>query len=156
MDLLKEERKMTHIQECTTNARVAKRYNVTVFPRPIRKDGLVLRMTLMGAATNKLTPNWEGLFRVREEVGHGAFKLEHLDGRPIPRTWNASNDIFLLIDDHLDANSAANMLCAKNPKTHKRRPIPRAKNSKTHKRRSVPKEKILRPIRGDQCPGQKS
>ncbi|RDY10105.1 hypothetical protein CR513_05436, partial [Mucuna pruriens] len=60
---------MEHIRECIAKAKVPKRYNSTVFPRPIRKDDLVLRRTLMGAPTNKLTPNWEGLFRVREEVG---------------------------------------------------------------------------------------
>ncbi|RDX69805.1 hypothetical protein CR513_51039, partial [Mucuna pruriens] len=62
----------------------------------------------------------------------GAFKLEHLNERLIPRTWNAAT---------LRRYYMANMLCTKNPKTYKRRPMPR--------------EKILRPIRGGQCPGQK-
>ncbi|RDY14610.1 hypothetical protein CR513_00308, partial [Mucuna pruriens] len=52
-----EEREMAYIHEYTTKARVAKRYNSMVFPRPIRKDDLVLRRTLKGATTNKLTPN---------------------------------------------------------------------------------------------------
>ncbi|RDY03056.1 hypothetical protein CR513_13399, partial [Mucuna pruriens] len=41
------------------------------------------------ADNNKLTPIWEGPFRIIEEVGKGAYRLEHLDGRKIPRTWNA-------------------------------------------------------------------
>ncbi|RDX93273.1 Gag-Pol polyprotein, partial [Mucuna pruriens] len=89
LDLLLEEREMTHIRECATKARVAKRYNATVFPCPIRKDDLVLRRTLMGVDTNKLTPKWEGPFRVREEVGQGSFKLEHLNEKVVPRTWNS-------------------------------------------------------------------
>ncbi|RDX66760.1 hypothetical protein CR513_54447, partial [Mucuna pruriens] len=35
---------------------------------------------------NKLMPNWEGPFRVTESVGRGAYRLEHLDGQPIPQT----------------------------------------------------------------------
>ncbi|RDX91175.1 hypothetical protein CR513_26893, partial [Mucuna pruriens] len=57
---------------------VAKRYNSRVFPRLIQKDNLVLRRTLKGAATSKLTPNWEGPFRVRE------------DERLVPCTWNTT------------------------------------------------------------------
>ncbi|RDX93842.1 Retrovirus-related Pol polyprotein from transposon opus, partial [Mucuna pruriens] len=64
LDLLKEERKMALIHKCATKARMARRYNLTVFPRPIRKDNLVLRRTLMGTCMNKLTYNWEGSFRV--------------------------------------------------------------------------------------------
>ncbi|RDX69413.1 hypothetical protein CR513_51477, partial [Mucuna pruriens] len=64
LDLLQEERGMAYIRECVAKARVARNYNVIVFPRPIRKDDLVLRRTLVGAVTNKLMPNWEGPFRV--------------------------------------------------------------------------------------------
>ncbi|RDX87964.1 hypothetical protein CR513_30498, partial [Mucuna pruriens] len=49
-----------------------------------KKGDLVLRRTLKEVATNKLTPNWEGLFKVSEEVGQGALRLEHLDGRLVP------------------------------------------------------------------------
>ncbi|RDY11509.1 hypothetical protein CR513_03825, partial [Mucuna pruriens] len=35
MDLLQEEREMAHIQECSTKATVARRYNMTIFPRLI-------------------------------------------------------------------------------------------------------------------------
>ncbi|RDX69003.1 hypothetical protein CR513_51942, partial [Mucuna pruriens] len=43
------------------------------------------------AENNKLTPKWEGPFRVRKEVGRGAYSLETLKGKEIPRTWNASS-----------------------------------------------------------------
>ncbi|RDX75098.1 Gypsy retrotransposon integrase-like protein 1, partial [Mucuna pruriens] len=88
--MLQEEREMTYIRKCAAKDKVARIYNSTVFPRPIRKDDLVLGRTLIGAATNKLTSNWEGLFRVQEEVRHGAFRLEHLDGKVVPRTWNSA------------------------------------------------------------------
>ncbi|RDX87972.1 hypothetical protein CR513_30496, partial [Mucuna pruriens] len=55
---------MVHIREYATKARVVKRYNSTVFPRPLQKGDLVLKRILKGVATNKLTPNWEGPFRL--------------------------------------------------------------------------------------------
>ncbi|RDX66018.1 hypothetical protein CR513_55269, partial [Mucuna pruriens] len=45
---------------------------------------------LKGATTNKLTPNWDRPFRVREEVGQGAFKLEQLDRRLVSCTWSTT------------------------------------------------------------------
>ncbi|RDX83771.1 hypothetical protein CR513_35273, partial [Mucuna pruriens] len=47
----REKREMAHIRECVAKAKVVRRYNAIMFPRPIRKDDLVLRRTLMGAAT---------------------------------------------------------------------------------------------------------
>ncbi|RDX67644.1 hypothetical protein CR513_53454, partial [Mucuna pruriens] len=40
---------------------------------------------------NKLTPICEGPYRITEEVGRGAYRLEHLDNKKIPRTWNTMN-----------------------------------------------------------------
>ena len=36
----------------------------------------------------KLAPNWERPFRVKLNLSKGAYKLEMIDGKPIPRTWN--------------------------------------------------------------------
>ncbi|RDX93887.1 hypothetical protein CR513_23790, partial [Mucuna pruriens] len=84
LDLLQEEREMAHICEYAAKARVGKRYNSMVFPRPLQKGDLGPQ----GATTNKLTPNWERPFRVREDVKQGAFGLEQLDRKLVPHTWN--------------------------------------------------------------------
>jgi len=39
----------------------------------------------------KLAPNWEGPFRIIEDLQNEAYRLETLDGRIIPRTRNASH-----------------------------------------------------------------
>ncbi|RDX83979.1 hypothetical protein CR513_35035, partial [Mucuna pruriens] len=52
---------------------------------------LVLRKITRTVDNNKLTPDWEGPFKVIEEVGKGAYRLEHLDDKKIPQTWNALN-----------------------------------------------------------------
>ncbi|RDX72937.1 hypothetical protein CR513_47519, partial [Mucuna pruriens] len=79
INLLQDEREMAHICEYAAKARVAKRYNSTIFPYPLRQGDLVLKRVLKGATTNKLAPNWEGPYRAREDVGHGAFILEQLN-----------------------------------------------------------------------------
>ncbi|RDX92961.1 hypothetical protein CR513_24841, partial [Mucuna pruriens] len=77
LDLLQEVQEIAHIKEYAAKARVARRYD------------LVLRKATLRVEKNKLTPKWEGPFRIAESVGRGAYRLEHLDGRKIPRTWNA-------------------------------------------------------------------
>ena len=42
-------------------------------------------------ARGALTPNWEDPVRVSEAIGNRVYRLETLDGEPIPRTWNGDN-----------------------------------------------------------------
>ncbi|KAI3770603.1 hypothetical protein L6452_01743 [Arctium lappa] len=37
----------------------------------------------------KLSIKWEGSYRITEIVGKGGYRLQALDGRDIPRSWNA-------------------------------------------------------------------
>ena len=39
----------------------------------------------------KLAPTWEGPYRETAIVGAGAYYLEDLDERPLPRPWNVHN-----------------------------------------------------------------
>ena len=39
----------------------------------------------------KLAPTWEGPYRVTAIAGTGAYYLEDLDERPLPRQWNVHN-----------------------------------------------------------------
>ncbi|RDX81363.1 Tf2-11, partial [Mucuna pruriens] len=91
LDLLQEVRDIAHIKEYAVKRRVARKYDRRVVCTDFEEGDLVLRKTTLGAEKNKLTPKWEGPFKVSEKVGRGAYRLEHLDGRRIPRTWNTSN-----------------------------------------------------------------
>lgn len=71
--------------------RVARKYNSKVLPRSFVAGDLVLRRIHRNGSTGKLGANWEGPFRIKEEIGKGAFRLEELGGRSIPRTWNCSS-----------------------------------------------------------------
>ena len=39
----------------------------------------------------KLAQTWEGPYRVTTNAGVGAYYLEDLDERPLPRPWNVHN-----------------------------------------------------------------
>ena len=62
--------------------------------KPLALGDLVLRKVL-GAAKNpswgKLGPNWEGPYRITLVAGIGAYYLEDLDEKAIPRSWNVNN-----------------------------------------------------------------
>ncbi|RDX96551.1 hypothetical protein CR513_20784, partial [Mucuna pruriens] len=84
-----EVQEIAHIKEYAVNATVAKKYNERLIPRRFNIVDLVLRKITRKGESNKLSPLWEGPFRVIEEVGRGAYRLEQLDRKKIPRTWNA-------------------------------------------------------------------
>ncbi|XP_016196029.1 uncharacterized protein LOC107637096 [Arachis ipaensis] len=93
-DLVEETREMAHLSETALKQRIALRYNTKVLRRDFEERDLVLRCNDVGVPTpgeGKLAANWEGPYRIKEVLGKGAYKLERLDGKEIPRTWNAGN-----------------------------------------------------------------
>ncbi|RDY06411.1 hypothetical protein CR513_09605, partial [Mucuna pruriens] len=71
--------------------RAARKYNRKVIPRNFKTGDLVLKRITLSTDKNKLTPYWEGPFRIIEEVGQGAYLLENLEKKKLPRTWNAAS-----------------------------------------------------------------
>ncbi|XP_072052119.1 uncharacterized protein [Arachis hypogaea] len=93
-DLIDETREMAHLTETAIKQRMALRYNTKVIKREFEPNDLVLRRNDIGLPTpgeGKLAANWEGPYRIKKVMGKGAFKLERLDGKEVPRTWNADN-----------------------------------------------------------------
>ncbi|RDX65634.1 hypothetical protein CR513_55695, partial [Mucuna pruriens] len=84
-------REVVQIREYVIKARAAKQQCKKLSSLQFKSQDLVLRKFTWTADNNKLTPNWEGPFRVIERVGKEAYCLEHHDGKKIPRTWNALN-----------------------------------------------------------------
>lgn len=82
---------MAKIKEEDSNKRETKKYNTKVKPTSFQLGDLVLRQSVRVRATEKLSPNWEGSFQVKDVVGKGALKLEKLDGGKILRSWNKTN-----------------------------------------------------------------
>ncbi|RDX99673.1 Tf2-6, partial [Mucuna pruriens] len=91
LDLIQEVKEIAHIREYAIKARATRRYNQKVIPRSFKPGDLVLKKITMATNRNKLTPCWEGPFRVIYELGQGAYKLESLERKQLPRTWNATS-----------------------------------------------------------------
>lgn len=66
------------------------KYDSKVRPQKMQEGDLVLkRQTRISG--NKLSPTWEGPYRILKVLGQGAYHLEDLDGWRVPRSWNAAN-----------------------------------------------------------------
>jgi len=94
LDWTTERRERAAVRTEACKRMVARRYNAKVKPRSFVKGDLVWRKTndaRKKSTQGKLAPNWEGPFRVTESLHNGAYRLEHLSGKEIPNTWNASH-----------------------------------------------------------------
>ncbi|KAK3023914.1 hypothetical protein RJ639_043457 [Escallonia herrerae] len=94
LDLVEEARTQAHIRSVIVKQRVARYYNQKVRSKQFNEGDLVLRKLEVSnpkAATGKLSPNWEGPYRVIKVLMTGAYALGTLSGESIPRTWNAEN-----------------------------------------------------------------
>ncbi|GAV86578.1 hypothetical protein CFOL_v3_30008 [Cephalotus follicularis] len=94
LDLVEELKDKAAIKVATYQQRVSRYYNKKVNPRPLREGDLVLRNSAIADPTGtrgKLAPNWEGPYKVKRMLRPGKFKLETLEGREIPRAWNAEH-----------------------------------------------------------------
>ncbi|KAK3038912.1 hypothetical protein RJ639_027540 [Escallonia herrerae] len=94
LDLLDDVRAQALDRMISTKQRVARFYNRRVRIRIFRVGDLVLRKLEVSdpkAAVGKLSPNWEGPYKISKVLRPGAYSLETLSGEAIPRTWNADN-----------------------------------------------------------------
>ena len=69
-------------------------YDKNIKPRSFQVGDLVLRKVVSNtrnANDGKLGPNWEGPYKVVSLAGIGAYRLEDIDGKPVPRPWNICN-----------------------------------------------------------------
>ncbi|KAK3026891.1 hypothetical protein RJ639_041360 [Escallonia herrerae] len=94
LDLLDDVRAQALDRVISTKQRVVRFYNRRVRMRIFRVGDLALRKLGVSnpkAAVGKLSPNWEGPYKMSKVLRPGAYSLETLSGEAIPRTWNADN-----------------------------------------------------------------
>ncbi|XP_019420646.1 PREDICTED: uncharacterized protein LOC109330824 [Lupinus angustifolius] len=91
LDWIEEKRDRARIRETIVKQRATEKYNRTVVPRDFETNSLVLKRADIEKTKGKLAPNWEGLYRVTSKTSKGAYKLEDLAKKKIPRTRNATN-----------------------------------------------------------------
>jgi hypothetical protein len=94
LDLLEERRDLAVVQLASYQQRMKREHDKNIKPRVFQIGDLVLRKVMTNtrkANEGKLGLNWEGPYKVISLVGVGSYRLEDLDGKPIPRPWNICN-----------------------------------------------------------------
>ncbi|KAL0311123.1 UNVERIFIED_CONTAM: hypothetical protein Sangu_2407000 [Sesamum angustifolium] len=91
LDFVEEVKERASVRAAMYKARMAKAYNSKVRPKNFQVGDLVLRKAEASGPKEKLDSNWEGPNKETEIVGTGAYKLQQMDGRNIPHTWNIAN-----------------------------------------------------------------
>ena len=84
-------RELAHIKEIARKQQVAQRYNAWVKERKFAAGDLILRRASIGnknTRDGKLAANWEGPYRISQTTESGAYALETLTGKALPRTFN--------------------------------------------------------------------
>ncbi|CAJ2665934.1 unnamed protein product [Trifolium pratense] len=88
LDLVEEIRTGASLKEATLKQKIAARHDTKVIKRDFEVGSLVLRRNA-DSQGGKLAPNWEGPYRVIDKTENGAYYLEDLRGKKLPRPWNA-------------------------------------------------------------------
>jgi len=91
LDLIDEAREEAKIKAEAVKRRVERQYSCKVKLRQFQVGDLVMRKAHPYELENKLSSKWTGPFRVTKAKANGSYKLETLEGGPIPRSWNAAN-----------------------------------------------------------------
>ena len=92
IDTVDELRQTAKLRMASYQQRIARSYNKHVHIRLFRVGDMVLRKTFQNTTdptAGKFADTWEGPYFIDAVVGKGAYQLSTLDGRQIPRTWNA-------------------------------------------------------------------
>ena len=77
LDLLPEFREKAQIRNLAAKQRATIKYNANLCPRSFAKGGLVWRMASgVRKMDGKFSVNWDDPYRIREDAGGGAYKLE--------------------------------------------------------------------------------
>lgn len=88
--MVEEIREASRIREFAAKDQLAKRFSMKVRQKGFNRGDLVLKRVTDPINKRKLSPNWEGPYRIRQKLNNGAYKLETLEGEEIPRTWIVS------------------------------------------------------------------
>ncbi|CAL8174060.1 unnamed protein product [Prunus armeniaca] len=92
LDLFAGEREKTIIRVTSYQQQLKSYYNKRVKVRQFQPGDLVLRKTFITAPRHglkKMNPNWESPYVISRSGGKGSYTLDTIDGKQIPRQWNA-------------------------------------------------------------------
>nr|KYP72113.1 Pol polyprotein [Cajanus cajan] len=94
VDMVDEARHKACIVAEACRQRMTRRFNSNLSPRSFSEGDLVWKaqgLARKNPREGKLAANWDGPLRIRHNLRNGAYKLEDLSGKVIPKTWNATH-----------------------------------------------------------------
>src|SRR3954465_11029854 len=86
--LLEEDRLRAAVRAARYQQALRRNHSRKVHARSLEEGDLVLRHVQSVKNSNKLTPKWEGLYRVIRVIRPGAVRLETEDAVPVSNSWN--------------------------------------------------------------------
>ena len=86
--LLEEDRLQAAVRAARYQQALRRYHSRKVKARSFEEGDLVLRRVQSAKNSNKLTPKWEGPYRVRRVTRPSAVRLETEDGIPVSNSWN--------------------------------------------------------------------
>ena len=92
--MLEEKRDLAALRTALYKRRSERYFNSKVKERRFKEGDLVLRKVLpntMEVNARVLRPNWEGPYIITEVLRHGTYKIKQLNGKLVPRSWNAEH-----------------------------------------------------------------
>ncbi|CAL2270520.1 unnamed protein product [Prunus armeniaca] len=92
LDLLEGEREKAIVRVASYQQRLKSYYDKRAKIRQFQPGDLVLRKAFITAqrqGSKKIKPNWEGPYVISRSGGRGSYTLDTMDGKEIPRQWNA-------------------------------------------------------------------
>jgi len=86
--LLEEARRQAAIRAARYQQGLRRYHSRNIRPRTLEAGDLVLRRILSREGLHKLSPMWEGPFKVVHIARPGAARLQTTEGVPVPNPWN--------------------------------------------------------------------
>jgi hypothetical protein len=88
VDLVDERRLRAAVRNAPYNQALWRYYQRFVHSRELRVRDLVLRRILNREGLHKLSPSWEGPFKVTKVCRTGSVRLATEEGMQLPNPWN--------------------------------------------------------------------
>lgn len=91
LDFIEERRDDSQLKLGTYKRKMTRYFNSKVKKRSFRINDMVLRRVFLSSkepGSGSLGPNWEGPYKIREEVRPGTYWIEDMNGKVQPRPWN--------------------------------------------------------------------
>jgi hypothetical protein len=88
VDFIDERRWQAAIRNARYNLVLRRYHQRFVHSRELKVGDLILRRVLNREGLHKLSPSWEGLFKVTEICRPGCVRLARTERVPLPNPWN--------------------------------------------------------------------